>query len=310
MLDKAVFIMPLIFVEFCSCLIRLCFSMAKKPDPLDLVWGIGDMNPFHPLLLQFYILRRNLYAKYREKAATFSTAEELCQEDSLFSYNDGRFNCSDFLPPPVIVVDNFYDDPVAIRNLALSTQYIQYARDWFTSALWVKAGVPLEGEDYFKGFRHNDDAVVRKLSDLVGAEIDMQSWESMGDGWNGAFHYKSANALTRGDGIHHHWKPWDVSYGWSGLVYLNQDENPAANRGTSIWRDLTTGKCIASSYESFFDRNFDAKCWEKVLDVEPKFNRLVLFRCDIFHLAGLGFGNSLADSRLFQTFFFSVRKTE
>ena len=310
MLGKVILIIPLFFMELCSYVIRLSFFMVKKADPLDIVWGIGDKNPFHPRLLQFYILRRNLHAIYREKTPTFSAAEELCQEGSLFSYDDDRFNSNDFCSSPIILVDNFYDDPIAIRNLALSTQYIQYARNWFTSALWVKAGVLLKGKDYFKGYRYNDDAVVRKLSDVVGAEIDMQSWETMGDGWNGAFHYKLANSLTRGDGIHHHWKPLDVPYGWSGLVYLNQDENPSPITGTSIWRNLKTGKCIALSYESFFDRNFAPNSWEMVLNVEPKFNRLVLFRCDIFHLAGLGFGNCLVDSRLFQTFFFCVQKTK
>jgi len=310
MLDKAVFMIPLVLVELCSCLIRSCFFLFKKPDPLDLVWGIGDKSPFHPVLQQFFILRRNLYAIYREETPTFSSAKELCQQDSLFSYDDGRFSSSDFSSLPVLVIDDFYNDPVAIRKLALSTQYIKYAGTWFASALWVKGGVPLEGKDYFKGFRHGDDEVIQKLSSLICADIDMQSWKTMGDGWNGAFHYKLANSLTRGDGIHHHWKPFDVPYGWSGLIYLNQEEHLAPSQGTSIWRDLETGKCIAASYESFFDRNFAAKRWEKILDVEPKFNRLALFRCDIFHLAGLGFGKSLADARLFQTFFFSVQKTE
>ncbi len=115
MLDKAVFLIPLFLVEVFSWLVRSCFFVIRRPDPLDLVWGIGDMNPFHPSLLQFLILRRNLRAKFGEKAPTFSNAEELCEEVSSFSYEDGRFDSRDFPCPPVIVIDEFYGDPEAIR---------------------------------------------------------------------------------------------------------------------------------------------------------------------------------------------------
>ena len=272
-------------------------------------WGVGDRLPFHPLILQFYILRRNIRAKFIRKKARHRTADELCRQRSFFHVDDGRFIASDFPPPPVIVVDDFYDDPDSVRKLALETDYVPYGRYWFASALWVKTGAALDGGDYFHGFRHNDASVVEKLSKCVMAEIDMETWETMGDGWNGAFHYKLNNTLTGGDGIHHHWKPLDVAYGWSGLVYLSDDDDPSPDNGTSIWRDLETGKCVAKDHDAFFDRNVEAKRWEKVLDVQPKFNRLVLFRCDVFHQAGWGFGDSLSNARLFQTFFFSVRKS-
>lgn len=272
-------------------------------------WGVGDRIPFHPLILQFYILRRNIRAKFIRKKARYRTADELCRQRSFFDVDDGRFIASDFPPPPVIVVDDFYDDPDSVRKLALETEYVPYGRYWFASALWVKTGAALDGGDYFHGFRYNDASVVEKLSKCVMAEIDMETWETMGDGWNGAFHYKLNNTLTGGDGIHHHWKPLDVAYGWSGLVYLSDDDDPSPDNGTSIWRDLETGKCVAKDHDAFFDRNVEAKRWEKVLDVRPKFNRLVLFRCDVFHQAGWGFGDCLSNARLFQTFFFSVRKS-
>jgi hypothetical protein len=90
--------------------------------------------------------------------------------------------------------------------------------------------------------------------------------------------------------------------GWSGLVYLNPKPPPSA--GTTIWRHRGTGRCW--TLESKYCRNWDD--FEPVLEVENRYNRLILFYASVYHLAASGWGSKREDARMFQTFFWNVRR--
>lgn len=202
----------------------------------------------------------------------------------------------------VIIVDNFYEDPDAVRRYALELEYVPYAVNrgepfWYSSALEVKEN-PLKG----KGVRLANDQIKQRLAEIIRSPIDDKTWETAGDGWNGAFHYKLRSPFPGATSqIHNHaGRDSDVSEGWSGLVYLTK--GPKSSAGTSIWRHKETGMCY--SHDSVYTLNHDE--FELVMDVENRYNRLVLFYASIFHVGEEGFGNCIEIARLFQTFFFNV----
>ena len=87
--------------------------------------------------------------------------------------------------------------------------------------------------------------------------------------------------------------------GWSGLVYLSPDA--PQKHGTTIWRERSTQKCIATRGDKYVE---DMSGFDLALTIENRFNRLVLFRENVLHRAGNGFGTNPNNARLIQTFFF------
>jgi hypothetical protein len=217
--------------------------------------------------------------------------------------------------PFVIIVDDFYDEPDAVRDLALRQDFVQYSPPsieqvgqdianqfqelrgtWLSTALFVFMGQAVRRP--IDGFAYRPMSLLDRLTDVVGERILLDTWESGGDGWNGVFHLIGDDwAVGRGN-IHHHYKSGDVDRGWSGLVYLSPDATPSA--GTSIWRDRHTGGCVAA-YGAKFES--DENHFEMALLLENRYNRLVLFRESVLHRVEHGFGCGKS-SRLTQTFFF------
>ena len=130
---------------------------------------------------------------------------------------------------PIIVIDDFYPDPHAVREIALGSEFVQYippdpaivghevaARNahrrgrWLSSAFVIYHGELAEHPFY--GFRHNPDSLLHRLEGAVGEPIRPGSWESAGDYWNGAFHLVE-RGFAIGEGVvHHHDKPGDLEH--------------------------------------------------------------------------------------------------
>lgn len=220
--------------------------------------------------------------------------------------------------PPVIVTDDFYDDPMTIRERALACRFVHYRPPdpkiagpsihaeyadtpgtWRSTAFVTHHGRALPAPFY--GERLNEDWIRDKLEALTGEPIIRESWPTKGDYWNGAFHLVEEDYSVGAGSIHHHFKPGDLDRrGWSGLVYLSPDAPKTA--GTTIWRKRMTGRCIATFDEPYArdESDFELACF-----VPNRFNRLVLFRENVWHRLEHGFGTG-RDARLTQTFFFEV----
>lgn len=204
----------------------------------------------------------------------------------------------------ILIIDNFYEDPDAVRNYALSLNYVPYAfykgkPFWYSSALEVKPS-PING----KGIRLANSMIKTKLSNIIQSDVDDDTWDTSGDGWNGAFHYKIRSHFPGATSqIHNHaGRDSDVSEGWSGVLYLNKNSKSGA--GTTIWRNKKTGLCYSN--DSVYTLNHDE--YELALNIENRYNRLVLFYASIFHVGEEGFGTNINNARLFQTFFFNLKR--
>jgi len=222
--------------------------------------------------------------------------------------------------PPILVIDDFYNDPETIREQALNCRFVAYVPPdptivgrevgeanayrpgrWLSSALTTYHGE--QAENPFHGSRLNPDWLRERLEGVVGEPIDRESWLHAGDDWNGAFHLVEQGYSVGNGYIHHHYKPGDLEgRGWSGVVYLSP--GAPASAGTSIWRRKSTGRCIAAFGEAYEQ---DASQFELAFLAKNRFNRAVLFRENVWHRLEHGFGSD-KNARLTQTLFFEVAR--
>jgi len=192
------------------------------------------------------------------------------------------------------IVDDFYTDPDAIRNFAITQPKEPKSNGNY-------AGVMTENSFVTK--EH-----LEEISKLVGHGV-IQSTDLCGK-----FRFtKESDTFKQ----YIHFDPGE-NLQWAGIVYLTPDIN---TEGTSFWKHKRTGlESIPLTQEGievygwnsvkdlkhFLETDgMDESCWEKTLTIPYKYNRLVLFRPWLFHSPGPSFGDDIYNSRLVQTFFFS-----
>ncbi len=86
---------------------------------------------------------------------------------------------------------------------------------------------------------------------------------------------------------------------WTGIFYLTPD--PAPGDGTRFWRHKSSG-AVDGLFDPVAARNLDAwECWDEVPAV---FNRLLVFKSDLFHSRALveNYGHG-SQARLIQVLF-------
>lgn len=96
---------------------------------------------------------------------------------------------------------------------------------------------------------------------------------------------------------------------WAGVLYLTPDA--PIESGTGIYRHKKS-KIYSWTPEDEIDYNKseesrDLTLWEQIAFVGNIYNRLVLYKGNLYHRSVLpGFGNTKEEGRLFQTFFFNT----
>lgn len=193
--------------------------------------------------------------------------------------------------PNLIIVDDFFQDPMAIRKQGLDLAFHSDNR-------------------YFKGYRSTTRHLWPKLKErfeqLLGCSITQ--WESQQA--NGVFQWCPA-----GTPIVYHSDMQSVA----GVIYLNPDAPPQS--GTTLYRSrklkgrtaqesatingLSPEFCVHQMYD---DKLLDPTAWEAVDVIGNVFNRLVLWNGKLVHAANDYFGTNKDNSRLSQAFFFDVEK--
>ncbi len=195
----------------------------------------------------------------------------------------------------LIIVDDFFDDPLTIRDAALKLGYPE-----------------LDIATYFPGRNSGQPLFVTGLDDEIMRLVGEQLTPTPHTG-----HAKCRITLTgdkgRGD-VH-----MDQSH-WSGILYLSLPEH--CQGGTDFFRHLPTNTERAPIYPEELDAlgfksgtdviekiinpdTNDPSKWERLMRVPMRFNRLILLRPWLWHAPCPGFGDSLENGRLVYLLFFN-----
>jgi hypothetical protein len=198
--------------------------------------------------------------------------------DTIKQYNYNKTNASCNL----IVIDNFYENPMEIRNFALKQEF--------------------KPAEYYPGIRTKSFAninIKNKIQEILypfGGKITDFNYK----GDNGSFQLATSHDRS--------WIHSDSKYtNWAGIVYLTPDA--PINSGTSFYKHI---QGVSNSNETkvtnidLGNSGRDRSKWQLIDSVGNIFNRLVLFNSTRYHSSNDYFGTDLYDGRLFQVFFFNT----
>lgn len=195
------------------------------------------------------------------------------------------------------VVDNFYDDPQAVRQLARASAYVPPG--------FLSRNVP----GYESAAAFYSPAVVNKISRALDRELAVEPAHNAFGRFRLAFAKHRRPTKVHSDATH-----------WTVVVYLTEDAHCAG--GTEFFRHRATGLVgppstqwlhdnrvsLADFHAMVYEESLDASKWEKVGACSMRFNRAIFLRGDrYFHGGSHVFGDSFANGRLTQNFFFNVR---
>jgi hypothetical protein len=180
----------------------------------------------------------------------------------------------------LIVIDQFYDNPMEIRTHALSQEF--------------------EVQGNYPGLRTSFQTSLdqtykykQKFESLLGKKITF--WPQ---GYNTSFQYTTSKDVS--------WIHRDMTE-YSAIVFLSMD--PPCDSGTLFYRhkELLQEEAENLSKEDLMNEDtYDTSKWELVDQIGNKFNRCIIFRGKRSHIAGKYFGHQKEDGRLFQMFFFDA----
>ena len=201
-----------------------------------------------------------------------------------------KFKLTDGKDKRLFVVDNFYEDPYAVREFALQQTYFPGEG---------AVGHRTRKQFLFNGLRESFESIIKtKIPDRTD---DGFGW--LNEGINGRFQYCPAGTPS----VFH-----CDNQKWAAVIYLTPDAPPQS--GTSFFRHKET-KIIHNNqidWESgqglkvFNQKTFlDSTPYETVDTVGNVFNRLVIFDGGLIHSGVNYFGWDINSSRLFHIFFFN-----
>lgn len=178
----------------------------------------------------------------------------------------------------VIITDDFYSDPDSVREFALKQEFK------------VQGNFPGKRT---KSFLTQDvkDAIQGILRNVSGEVTD---WH-VADGLTGS--YEIATALDRS------WIHTDHFNTWAGVLYLSPDA--PLTGGTGLFRHRATGATMAHELAEYESQ--DMTKWDMTDRIANRYNRLAMYRSDLFHTSLDYFGSDLQNGRLFQLFFITTQ---
>lgn len=172
-----------------------------------------------------------------------------------------------------IIVDNIFANPDEIIEFAKKQQFIprelhEDSKKSFYVGLRSKSIDTLSDEMYHK----INTEIFTKCTEQIYSETSNRVTYGFGFQTSPYFHILYENEQPTDK-----WWHKDPDCIWAGVIYLNK--NPRPNTGTSV---IIDGKKV---------------------DVENKFNRLVMYSPTLEHSSQGGFGTGIDDCRLTLTFF-------
>ena len=201
------------------------------------------------------------------------------------------------MTPFVFVIDDFLDDPDAVRRRALQLDY--------------------QVEGRFPGRNSTEKIIIPGLEQIVSQLVHA----SLCAPWDESFSHCNVRLSLASDDrpgrIH-----IDQSH-WSGILYLTRNED--CQGGTEFFRHLPTGtdrvpmtpdQLRSTGYDSYealqkeiLDRDaLDRSKWERTMTVPMRYNRLILLQPQYWHTSGPSFGDSIENGRLVYLLFFMLQR--
>ena len=189
----------------------------------------------------------------------------------------------------VIITDNFYTNPDKVREWVLEQSFD------------VRGNYPGQRTKPVHHWTDLKDSIQNIVRPAGG---NITEWEY---DYTTAFQYTTEKDSS--------WIHADHTTMWAGVCYLTP--NAPVSGGTGLFKHKKTGWEKAPRLKN---GNYDLKKMEKHTDKDSRdfskwdmtsmvgnlYNRLVLYRGDMFHSSLDYFGKGLKDGRLFQTFFFNT----
>jgi hypothetical protein len=198
---------------------------------------------------------------------------------------------------PVTVIENFYEEPDAIRKFALAQEYT-FCHERQNLEYVYPGG---RTKDLFDLDANLHEQICKKLVSIFhNSEYDYMRWAISTNFQSVTEEYK--------DGVIH----TDTNTIFAAVLYLTPDA--PLNSGTSLFKPnksfdeeayekalkdndvrFKSGEIVMdTSYHSMFD---------EIVRVNNVYNTLILYEGRHYHAANQFFGNTIADSRLAQVFF-------
>ncbi len=201
----------------------------------------------------------------------------------------------------LIVLDNFYDNPIQVRQFAFS---MGFRKPPYETG-YPGYETPSLDEKQLK-------QIASKLGEVVNSRL---AWPSSKP--QGVFRITTPKDEEERKNLVH-----IDPCSWTAVVYLSLPQHCLG--GTSFYRHKETGlhsyfpeinpevqdalrereTDYASLQKIIFKDTLDLSKWEETERVSMRFNRAILFRGGRFHGVPTLFGDSLENGRLVQTFFF------
>ena len=178
----------------------------------------------------------------------------------------------------LIIADDFYSDPDSVRNFALAQNFD------------VKGNYPGTRTKEFMT-PGVESAIKELVKPFTGKFVGFSSQ------YSGSFQIALAKDRT--------WIHSDYGNKWAGVCYLTP--NAPHTGGTGLFRHKKTGAYRPSQLpKDVHVEGQDYTKWDLMDVVGNRYNRLVLYRGDLFHASLDYFGSTNEDGRLFQLFFFDT----
>lgn len=182
----------------------------------------------------------------------------------------------------LIVVDDFYQNPDALREFALSQDFS------------VTGNYPgLRTRSFLSEDCIN---IINNLLTYSAGGVTNWLLDENSDGYTGSFQLCTSQDRT--------WIHTDQHNTWAGVCYLTP--NAPVSGGTAIYKHKRSGERTFTQDSPFEKDPYDYTEWEIVDRIGNIYNRLVLFRGDLYHASVDYFGNNANNGRLFQLFFFNT----
>lgn len=182
-------------------------------------------------------------------------------------------------------IADFYSNPDEVREFIL-TQEFDYKGNypgWRTKS-------------------YLDDSIKNTIQEFIRPFAGEVTW--WGDGASGAFQYTTCEDRS--------WLHTDTT-DWAGVLYLTPDA--PLSSGTGLFRhkrlgirNYKWGTREENEASGHFKDYYDITKWDLVDRIGNVYNRLILYRGDLFHTSLDYFGLTKEEGRLFQTFFFNTEK--